>query len=216
MGLLPAAALADVLSFDLVTGVAEADAGMPTSSCNDGSEALNLDVCGLSLFFADIQGSGIDATVTAEDLAGDALFAWYDRSPADFGGMGAAPEANATLTSGMFDGGLDNALNEFVIVTFSETVVIEQFWMNGVETNIGHGPYTGAASLNGINVDCLISVCNNDDVAGTTFAFFADADTQFYLAGVQFSRFVATPEPGIITLLGLGLFGIAFARRKLA
>lgn len=221
LAIVPTSAFATILSFDLdATGVLEAAPdGTETNSC----ASSGLDICAQSLTFLNIELSGINATVTSNtsaDGSGSVLWSWYDRTPAFFGGMGAAPENLADDSGNEFDGSADNAFNEYIIVTFSEAVLLDAFYFNG-GNDTDHSDYTGTAELflggSAIAeelVNCAASLCNNADVVATSFAFWAGQDINYYLAGLSFSEFVPTPEPGIIALLGLGLIGIGYTRRR--
>lgn len=199
-----------ILSFDGVTGVAEAGSTTVANSC-----ASIGDHCNSSLTFANIDGSSIGATVTANsasDLTGTSLFAWYDLQPTGLGGMGAATEANATFPGG--DSSQDNGMGglEYIVVTFTEAVLLDQHWFNGNHSNYDWFSNLWVDGGAQMDTDCVMSVCDNMDIMGTQFVFGAPTGHQFYLSGASFR--VPMPEPGILLLFGFGMVAIGLTRRR--
>jgi hypothetical protein len=88
----------------------------------------------------------------------------------------------------------------------------DQIWINGVLVNaVGNGYATGNPyndSLAGVDVNNWLGPFNATKDVPFGIGFFNE---QFYVSGMEVH---AVPEPGTLALLGIGLFGMGFARRR--
>lgn len=209
----PMAANASLLSFDAVTGSPEATPVGQASNCGGADYCYNPLVFQIDGITVKVYGSSSPYTPIYDQVA------WYDISPASLGGIGVAtPEEVAAG-----DNSADSAYGwtERLWIEFSAPVTLGGFWMNGDHVafddskggyvqNGDYGYLFGADAVNGF-VD-LSSY--SDQSYGTLFSIGADFyETYWYLAGVSFDA-ADVPEPASLALLGLGLTGIGFARRR--
>ncbi len=210
-----AAANAFVLSFDTsATGMIEM---APDDAQN--TTCISPDICSLSLTFTNIGGSGVSATIEGllnmpPDVFPTSL--WYDVGPG-VGGMGAATVEQATDGHPDFDPGAASAIGllEIILVTFSEPVAVDAFWMNGGDALLNEtvGIFVGGGGPPLEAVDCVNSFCDSMAWTGTSFAFSASPDTPYYLAGVSFTP-APIPVPAAIWLFASALGFLGLFRRR--
>ena len=178
-----------------------------------------------SFVFTDVDGSGIDMTVTARDLT-DGLGTSEGGVPNPYldgnlngrpGGLGVC-QGNDPACSGSPDDnlGVGSGLGEVVILAFSTSVVVTEFtFRNGIHKLI----FTGSVGINvgpsnPITAETFSDVFAagavlNPSLAGSRFSLVAEESfvgavpgdpSRLYLESVTF-----VPEPGTGLLLGLGL-----------
>ncbi|MGB5588677.1 MAG: hypothetical protein WBN78_12955, partial [Gammaproteobacteria bacterium] len=184
-----------VLSFDDSTGSGQAAPtnvnGDDPRLCGPGNSPV--DICGTVLEFDVDPPNELTGWVTANtepDGSGyDQRFVWYDNAPANLGGIGASIVLGTPSSDDSASG-----QDEWIIVEYSERVVLEGFWING-----DHQPLHPAAATyfvvddDGQESGEVTVSCDSqgfcavgEEVTGQQLAFSAaTSGLPFYLAGVK-------------------------------
>lgn len=123
------------------------------------------------------------------------------------------------LTSTIFDAG---DKGEYLTLTFNRAVQISSLrfsmWENGLFDSFDHASVSWgstSASLGNKNDNgLLLKTFSLSGAVGTTFKIQATGDfSSFRLAGINATA-VPVPEPTTYALMGLGLAGVALAKRR--
>lgn len=176
--------------------------------------------------FSDVDGSGIDMTVTARDLT-DGLGASEGSTPNPYldgnlsgrpGGLGVCQGVDPACSGSSDDNlGVGSGLGEVVILAFSTSVVVTEFtFRNGIHrltftgsVGINVGPSNPVTAETFSDIFAAGAVLN-PGLAGSRFSLVAEESfvgavpgdpSRLYLESITF-----VPEPGTGLLLGLGLF----------
>ena len=176
----------------------------------------------------------LDITGTKD---GNAATAYLDYNHAGLGvcGLGAGTKLTTNLdttrtglsSNVCWEGSDDNVTTgEYLSFVFDTNVRIDKIWLNNThdpDRNIldpdlitidgsdykgpgnGYAPTTSYSNY-GSSVNNWLGSFNVNAGHEFTIAF---NDQQFYVSGMEIS---AVPEPSILTLIGLGLFGLGFSR----
>ena len=187
-----------------------------------------------SFLFEDVDGSGIDMTVTARDLSDGAgateLFLPQPYLDGDLnglpGGLGVCQGADPACSGSPDDNlGLGSGLGEVVILAFSSPVTLgELTFRNGIHEliftgstgiHVGAGNPTAAESFSHIfSAAAMI----DPNLFGTRFSFVAQESFIGASAGDSSRLYIGAltfvPEPGTGLLVGMGLAVLASVRGK--
>jgi len=178
-----------------------------------------------AFLFSDVDGSGIDMTVTARDLT-DGLGLSEGSTPNPYldgnlsgrpGGLGVCQGSDPACSGSPDDNlGVGSGLGEVVILAFSTSVVITEFtFRNGIHkltfvgsVGINVGPANPVTAETFSDVFAAGAVLN-PNLIGSRFSFVAEESfvgsvpgdpSRLYLESVTF-----VPQPSSALLLGLGL-----------
>ena len=114
-------------------------------------------------------------------------------------------------------------VNESLLLTFNEAVTIDKLWfnnphdpdysLNGNKIDIGGTQklFSSADKLAPRSADWLYSAILNFDAGDTLEIKYVNEE--FYLSAMSISK-REVPEPTSLAILGLGMIGLGFARRR--
>ncbi|MBB3170102.1 PEP-CTERM sorting domain-containing protein [Simiduia aestuariiviva] len=184
--------------------------GAPDSTTG-GAACSAGDVCADTLTWFNFGGSGVTLDVSAYLWNTEAdIVAWHDIVPGG-GGLGSAESAD------LGDSSADNNVGyESIRLMFSSAVHITGLWFTNhgavsgmttcLSTTVGCGPSAVTNAAGYAAVDFLTDRLDVESWHGTDF------DTEWYLAGIEFTTSV--PESSSLILMLLGIAGLVIGRKQ--
>ncbi len=176
---------------------------------------------------------GINVSISGK-VGGITKYAYLDYGNAGLGTCGVLTSTGLTKLNQKTDGTTnfcnpssdDNVtVNESLLFTFNEAVTIDKLWfnnphdadysLNGNQINIGGTlkTFSAADKVAPRSVDWLYSSMLNFNAGDTLEISYVDEE--FYLSAMSISK-REVPEPASLAILGLGMLGLGFVRRRKA
>ena len=213
---------ASVIEFDFESS--PFGTGVSSSSLTHTESGLTLTITAFTLTN---NGSG---AISASNLLNAAGFGVYDDDGTFGDGLGVFN--NLASDGKRLDGSSSNFRDEGLLFSFSQDVNLERLnfgsWDDNEDDfnlNIGFNGSSFGTNLltdfGSFDTDALVSLVDgssNDkfhfqNITGNNFLVWADGDTdKFLIDDIKVS--IAIPEPSILALMGFGLAGLVFSRRR--
>lgn len=181
----------------------------------------------------------VDSILTVEGDPGNNIYAYLDETNSSGnGGLGVCQSLVGDNGSACADPADDNVTEgERLRFTFSEAVTITSIWVNnnhddgfdGGDVIKVAGPDITNTDYAAIRADNTIGMDEtNDLLQGASFELEADeffrlryVNEQFYVSAIEYTLGTTTtttrvPEPAGLFLLGIGLMGLSWARKRVS